>query len=203
MRKTVERAIAVAVLTLLIAAVSFAQGQGQGFGQFQQFREEHKYTFQLMQMVHHIQMINQDPKHTLTPAQAKSVLAVIKPLSTKPKMTQDQAKQALKSLKRIFNVSQLNAMAKIKVPQRRMSSGGFSGPGGAGGQRPQGNRPRMDLSAMKNFNPFYAKASKNDQMTAARQKRQAQFISDLAKKANQAKPAPVKSKAKSSKAKKK
>ncbi len=186
MRKSIERVIALSVLTLLVAAASFAQGQGQGFGQFQQFREEHKYTFQLMQMVHHIGMINADPKHTLTPAQAKSVLSVIKPLSTKPKLTQDQAKQALKDLKKIFNVSQLNAMAKIKAPQRRMGSqGGPGGPGGPGAQRPQGNRPRFDLASMKNFNPFYAKASKNDPMAAARAKRQSQFMSDLTKKANQ------------------
>ena len=182
MRKAIERIAAIAVLTLIAAAASFAQGAGSG--QFQQFRDEHKYTFQLMQMVHHIQMINQDAKHTLTPAQAKSTLAVLKPLASKPKLSQDQAKQALKDLKKVFTVSQLNAMAKIKAPQRRMSSGG---PGGPGGRRPQGNRPRFDLASMKDFNPFYAKASKNDPMAADRQKRQAQFMSDLAKKANQSK----------------
>jgi anionic cell wall polymer biosynthesis LytR-Cps2A-Psr (LCP) family protein len=38
---------------------------------------------------------------------------------------------------------------------------------------------------MKNFNPFYTKASKKDPMAAARAKRQSQFMSDLTKKANQ------------------
>lgn len=191
MRKAFERVMALAILSLLVATASFAQGQAGG--QFQQFREEHKYTFQLMQMVRHIGEIDKDAKHALTPTQAKQVLAVLKPLSTKPKLTQDQAKQALKDLKKIFTVDQLNAMAQIKSPQHRMGSGGPGGPGGPGGQRPQGNRPHWDPAAMKDFNPFYAKADKSDKMAADRTKRTTDFLKSLEKKSKAAKSAPAKS----------
>lgn len=204
--KTFGKIVALAVLTMLVATTAFAQAPGAGGGnpQFAQFREEHKFTFQLMQMVRHIGDIDRDPKHTLTPAQAKKVGAVLKPLRSQPKLTQDQAKQALKSLKVIFTVDQLNAMAKIKSPQRfgggQRPGGGFSGapggqgrPGGPGGQN--GNRPRMDPARMKNFNPFYAKADKSDQFAADRAKRWNDFFSRLDAKAKGAKAAPAKSKA--------
>lgn len=193
MRKTLNQILALAILTLFIAGACIAQGQG---GQFSAFREEHKYTFQLMQMVHHIGAINVQPKYTLTPAQAKQVLAVMKPIRSKSKLTQDQAKQALKDLKRIFNVSQLNAMAKIKPPARRVGPGGSGGPGGPGGPGgAQGNRPRMDSAAMKDFNPFYVKVSKSDPGSMDRGKRMNDTFSGLEKKAKQAKAAPAKAKA--------
>lgn len=193
MSKTLNRILALTTLTLLIAGACLAQGQGGG--QSSAFREEHKYTFQLMQTVRHIGDIDKDPKYTLSPAQAKQVLAVMKPIRAKSKLTQDQAKQALKDLKKIFTVKQLNAMAKIKAPARRMGSGGPGGPGGPGGNA-QGNRPRMDAAAMKDFNPFYTKAGKSDPGAMGRAKRTNEMFSALEKKAKQTKTAPAKSKAK-------
>lgn len=199
MRKAICKTAIFAILALIIASASFAQGPGgPQSGPFAQFREEHKFTFQLSQMVRHIGEIDKDPKHALTPAQAKQVLAVLKPLRTQPKLTQDQAKQALKDLKRVFTVDQLNAMAKIKSPQRRPGMGGPGGPGGPGGQgRPgggmQGNRPRFDMNAMKNFNPFNPKVDKSDQRSVDRAKRMNDMFSDLEKKAKGAKAAPAKS----------
>jgi hypothetical protein len=179
-----------AILVALLAYAACAQAP-QG-GQFSKFQEQHKYTFQLMQMVHHIGIIDNDPKYALTATQAKQVLAVIKPLRTKPKLTEDQAKQALKDLKKIFKVDQLNAMARIKPPQHR-PGGGQGGPGGFSGQaRPggpggpgggQGNRPRFDANAMKDFNPFYSKVDKKDPRSADRAKRWNEFFSALEKKA--------------------
>lgn len=192
MSKTLNRILALTTLTLLIAGACLAQGQGGG--QSSAFREEHKYTFQLMQTVRHIGDIDKDPKYTLSPAQAKQVLAVMKPIRAKSKLTQDQAKQALKDLKKIFTVAQLNAMAKIKTPagQHRMGSGGPGGPGG----NAQGNRPRMDAAAMKDFNPFYTKAGKSDPGAMGRAKRTNDTFSALEKKAKQTKAAPSKGKAK-------
>lgn len=195
MRNAFARVSALTVLTLLVASASFAQMGGGG--QSSQFREEHKYTFQLMQMVHHIELIGQNPKYALTAAQAKQALAVLKPLSTKQKLTQDQAKQALKDLKKVFTVTQLNAMAKIKPPKRMGARpGGPGGPGGPGSPRgPQGDRPRWDPASMKDFNPFYTKVSKSDPMAMGRVKRTTDFIKSLEKKSKQTKPtkAPAKS----------
>ncbi len=180
-----RRALIVSIaLIALLAYAAVAQGQ-QG-GQFAKFQEQHKYTFQLMQMARHIEEINKDPKYTLSATQAKQVLAVLKPLRTKPKLTEDQSKQALKTLKPIFKVDQLNAMARIKPPQRRPGSGS-GGPGGYGGQGGpgggQGNRPRFDPNAMKDFNPFYSKVDKKDPRSADRAKRWNEFFTTLEKKA--------------------
>jgi len=204
MRKAIVRIIGLAMLALLISAASFAQGQ-QG-GAFAQFREDHKYTFQLMQMVRHIGIIDKDSKHTLTPVQAKQVLSVLKPLSSKSKLTQDEAKQALKDLKKVFTVDQLNAMARIKPPQMGRRPGGQGGPGGPGGQggpggpgangNRQGNRMRWDPNAMKDFNPFYTKVSQSDPRSADRAKRWNDFYKSLDKKAKSAKPSPSKGKSK-------
>ena len=132
-----------------------------------------------MSMVRHIGDIDRDPKYTLTPAQAKKVLGVLQPLRSKPKMTQDQAKSALKGLQPILTLAQRNAMARIPSgpggrsggmgmggpgggrPGGGMGMGGPGGPGGAPGGN-AGNRPSFDPNAMKDFNPFYAKASGND-----------------------------------------
>jgi hypothetical protein len=205
--KTFAKIVALAVFAMLVATTAYAQGPAAGgSGQFAQFREEHKFTFQLMQMVRHIGDIDRDPKHALTPAQAKKVLAVLRPLRSKSKLTQDQAKQALKSLKVIFTVDQLNAMAKIKAPQRFGGGqrpgggppGGFGrpsgGPGGPGGNRPAG--PRMDPARMKDFNPFYTNVDKSDPHSVSSAKRWDDFFSKLDAKAKQTKATPAKAPAK-------
>lgn len=192
--KAFAKIIALAVFAMLVATTAYAQGPGgDGSGQFAAFREQHKYTFQLMQMVRHIGDINRDPKYALTQVQAKRVLAVLKPLRSKSKLSQDQAKQALKSLKVIFTVAQLNAMARIKAPKRMSGGqrpgggppGGFGGQGAPGGNRPAG--PRMDSAQMKDFNPFYAKVSKSDPRSAFGAKRWNDFFSKLEAKAKGAK----------------
>jgi len=185
-----SRRIVLAGILMLFAAGSYAQQPGGG-NPFAQMREKYKYTFQLTSMVRHIGDIDKDPKYKLTPAQAKKVLGVLQPLRSKPKMTQDQAKAALKALKPIFTVAQLNAMARIPASAggRRQGGGmGMGGPGGPGGGRPGGpggapggnrpggpggaaGRPAFDPNAMKDFNPFYAKAAPGDQFGARNAKR--------------------------------
>ncbi len=179
------------VLLLLITAVAAVAQPPPGAGGFQmtpemqkqmeawrKWREAHKYTFQLTSTLRALIEIDKDPKTKLTPAQAKKILAVLQPYRNKPKMTQDDAKNALKGIKAALNVNQLNAIARIEA-ERRNRRGGFGGPGagagggmgmrpggpgGAPGPRPggapgAGGRPggsfRMpDPSQMKDFNPF-------------------------------------------------
>jgi len=207
--KKLGKFAALALLTISAASAAFAQAPGAGGNpQFAQFREQHKFTFQLMQMVRHIGIIDRDPKYALTSAQAKKVVAVLKPLRTKPKLTEDQARDTLKSLKPIFTVKQLNGMAKIKAPPRRFSGqrpgGGFGRPGGQGG--PGGNRPpgmrRFDPARMKDFNPFYSKVSKSDPMSADRAKMWNDFFSRLDAKAKGQKVPLAKAAAKPAKPKK-
>lgn len=185
-RKSFRIIVSATALIWLLASVVLAQTGGGGGGQFSQMREKYKYTFQLMSMVRHIEEIDKEPKYKLTQAQAKQVLAVLQPLRSKPKLTQDQAKEVLKGLKKPFTVTQLNAMAKIKDTrpggQRPGGQGAPGGPGGPGGQsRPgaQGQRPRFDPDAMKDFNPFYTEVKAGDEWAARRAERWNQFFKAL------------------------
>ena len=134
------------VLLLLITAVAAVAQPPPGAGGFQmtpemqkqieawrKWREAHKYTFQLTSTLRALIEIDKDQKTKLTPTQAKKILAVLQPYRNKPKMTQDDAKNALKGIKAALNVDQLNAIARIEA-ERRNRRGGFGGPGaGAGG----------------------------------------------------------------------
>lgn len=194
-------AAAVALMAMLVCSASVAQEppppeprNGSSSGQFSQMREKYKYTFQLMSMAHHIGEINKDPKYALTQTQARKVLAVLQPLRSKPKLTQDQAKEALKKLKPVFTTTQLNAMAKIK-PRRPGQGQPGAGQGRPGGPPPGGDRagrPRFDPNAMKDFNPFYAKAAKGDEFAARRAARWNDFFKALDSRAKGIKTAPAK-----------
>lgn len=178
------------VLLFAFVATALAQQQ-QGGGQMSAMREKYKYTFDLMQMVRHIGDINKDAKHALTPAQSKQVLAVLKPLRSQPKLTQDGAKDVMKRLKKVFTADQLNAMARIKShfgsgPGQGRGPGGPGGPGGPrpGGQNGQGGGQRhFDPNRMKDFNPFYANAPRGDDRAASRAKRWNDFFASLEAKA--------------------
>lgn len=150
---------------------------------FRKWREQHKYTFQLTSTLRAVdQGLDQNPKTKLTAAQAKKILAVLQPLRNKSKMTQDEAKDALKKIKAALTVDQLNALARYEQERRNrrggpggfggggmgMRPGGPGGPGGPGAPGAPGARPggpggpgggpgqfRMpDPAQMKDFNPF-------------------------------------------------
>ncbi len=210
MKRLARLVIPICLLATFATTMVCAQGMGGGTSgdnsQFAAFRAEHKFTFQLSQMVRKIGQIDQDPKYTLKPIQAKQILAVLKPLRSKPKMTQDQAKAALKQLKAVLTIDQLNAMARIKQPQRmgggagggqgmgRPGGGGFGGPGmggqgmgRTGGAQGMGARPPMDMNAMKNFNPFYKNPKGEQGFMARGAKRTDAFFAALQAKAAKAK----------------
>jgi len=174
-------------MILVVAFAVSALAQQQGGGQFSAMREKYKYTFQLMTMVRHIGEIDKDKKYTLTPAQAKKMLAILTPWRSKPKMTQDQAKDVARKLKSVLTAAQLNAMARIKS-HFGQGPGGRGGPGGGPGQGgpprpPQGERRHFDPNAMKDFNPFYTKVAKGDTRAAERAKRWNEFFAALQVKA--------------------
>lgn len=175
------------VLLLVVAAIAAIAQPPPGAGGFQmtpemqrrmeefrKWREAHKYTFQLTSTLRAIEQIDKDPKTKLTSAQAKKILAVLQPYRNKPKMTQDDAKNALKGIKAALNVNQLNAIARIEAERRNRRGGpGGPGPGGGGmgmmrpgapggqpggapgaGGRPGGSFRMPNPAQMKDFNPF-------------------------------------------------
>lgn len=135
-------------------AVGGGQASGDMRQRFAEFQEQHKYTFQLMRMAGNIGKLD-EAQAPLTKAQAKQVLAVLQPLRAKETLTQDEAKEALKGLKKVLTEKQLNKIAAMKQPERRGGGMGGNRARTEGGRAPGGQRPpRMDPNAMKNFNPF-------------------------------------------------
>jgi hypothetical protein len=145
------RMTSLAALTLAVtAAGAFAQGGpggpggGGGFDpammrRFQQWREKHKFAFQVSGMVNAVARLANEQNAKLTQAQAKKIYAVLGPWTGKPAMNEDEAKNVLKSIKATLNVNQLNAVARIQAEQRnRMGRGGR---GGGGGRGPGGGGP--------------------------------------------------------------
>jgi len=177
-RMTLWTGVLVMVVTAIAAVAQPPPGAG-GFQmtpemqkrmeEFRKWREAHRYTFQLTSTLRGLEVLDRDAKTKLTPAQAKKILAVLQPLRNEPKLTQDKAKNALKQIKAVLTVNQLNALARYEADRRNrrggpggggmgMRPGGMGGPGGAPGARPGGPggaRPQMpNPSQMKDFNPF-------------------------------------------------
>ncbi len=156
---------ALVVATMASVALAMAQQPSpQMMAQWQQFREQHKYHFQLREMFYKIgELEKKGGKTALTKEQAKKILGILKPLTQKEKLTSDEAKKALKELKAVLRADQLNALQRIQLPRWGGRQGGFGGPpggaggptgGGAGGPGGGGMR-QFDPSQMQNFNPLY------------------------------------------------
>jgi len=152
-----------------------AGGGGMQPGAFEDFRKSHQFTFQLSRLAGNIGRLEKEGKTPLKPDQAKSMLAVLKPLRRLESMDQDQAKAAIKDLQKILTEDQRAAISTM-APEHRFRSGG-----GSSGQRPSGERPRFDMKAMENFNPF--NPSKDSPMYERSKKRMDDLFAALEKKA--------------------
>jgi hypothetical protein len=155
-------------------------------------------------MLRGINELDKDSATALTQPQAKQVLAVLKPWQTKPKMTQDDAKNVMKGVKKVLSTRQLNALSRVQdrgpgsrggpggggfggPPGGGPGGGGFGGPPGGGppggfranGGGGQGGRRRFDPAAMKNFNPLLTKADPNNPMASRRVERNKRMFADL------------------------
>jgi hypothetical protein len=187
---------------------------GGNMAAFQKFREQHKYTFQLTRMLRGLGELDKDSATALTPTQAKGVLAVLKPWQTKPKMTQDDAKNVMKGVKKVLTARQLNALSRVQdrgfggggrggpggggPPGGAPGGGGFGGPPGggppgggppggfrgAGGGGPGGGMRRFDPATMKNFNPLLTKADSSNPMAGRRVERNKRMFAELEQRAS-------------------
>lgn len=166
-----SRAIVVVAALMLMAMAAIAQPPPQMMQQFQKFREEHKYHFQLRETFLKLGELEKKGGQTaLTKDQAQKLLAIFQPLTKKEKLTADEAKEVLKKIKEILRADQLNALQRIQLPRMRRPGGGPGGPGGApsgpggaapggpgggpGGPGGPGGGPRFDPSQLRNFNPL-------------------------------------------------
>lgn len=169
---------------------------------WRKWRDQHKYTFQLTGFVNAMAQLDKEGK-PLNADQKKKVLAVIKPLTTKTKLTQDDARNALRDLKKPLTTAQLNIISRISSQQQQRRGmgggsggggggrpgGGFGGGGGQGtgqnGQRnPQDAARRfmeMDPAKMKDYNPFNTTKKPDNPMTERFQTQLKQFMAKLSK----------------------
>ena len=119
-------------------------GGGGGFNPaaFMKFREQHKYTFQLSTTTGRgLMECERTPQTRIKPDQAKKIIGVLTPLKKKPKLTQDEAKAAIKKLQVIFDGKQLTAVDKAIQSSQRRPGGGGPGGGAPGGGGPGGGAP--------------------------------------------------------------
>jgi hypothetical protein len=154
------------VLVALAAVPTLAQGPPPGGPpggmppEFQKMRAQSQYRRQMRDQLRAVSEINRGPATALTPIQAKQLLAIVKPWTTKAKMTEEDAKTIMRSVKKVLTPRQLTAMASVK-PQRGFGGGpggrpsgfGPGGPGGPGGGPPGGFRPGGPGGPGRGFDP--------------------------------------------------
>lgn len=99
-------------------------GQDQGRPQVSQ---EFAGKMHLMRMAFLIGALERSDKDALTPAQAKQVLVILRPLRSKPKLSNEESQQIAARLDRVFTKEQREAMANMTANSR-------------GAQRPDGER---------------------------------------------------------------
>jgi hypothetical protein len=196
-----------ALLALAVSVTAQVPGGGPGGGggmppQMQKFMAQNKYKMQMRQQIRAINEINRNPATAITATQAKQLLGILKPWTAKPKMTEEDAKGIMRSVKKVMNARQLTAMGNVK-PQRGFGGGGGrpgGGPGGPGafGGRPGGGGPggpggpgggpggggrRFDPSRMKDVNFLSTKADPNNPRGSRRVESNKRMIAMLEAKA--------------------
>jgi hypothetical protein len=133
-------------------------GMLQRMQRMSQFRDEHKFTFQLLRITNGVRRLDTPPAPALSAAQARAILATLQPLRTRLTLSQDEAKSAVLAIQRTLTVEQRTVIAQ--QGERRRQSGmmpgrGAGGSGGSGGPRSaSGQPPAFDPEAMKDFNPL-------------------------------------------------
>lgn len=169
---------------------------------WRKWREEHKYTFQLLGLVGGLMQLEQEGK-PLSAKQAKQVLAILQPLTKKQKLTQEEARKAQFALQKVLTAAQLNTISRMRAEARRrrgegsgrprngFMGGGAPGGGAGGNHQSPGGRERqsgarfmqMDPAKLKNFNPFYFSGKPETPMMERYRSRMKKFMTELGKKA--------------------
>jgi uncharacterized membrane protein YgcG len=169
MRKTW---LAVAVtIGMIFPACVWAQGMGGPRGS-----RRNDPKFRLSGLMRGIGELERGKKAALNKAQAKRIVAAVRPWQNKPRMAESEAKSLYMKMNAVLTTRQKNELDKMAAQNRRFGGGengraGGAGAGGAGGGRmgggfssPGGGAPsaaqmqqmrqRMQ-SFFKTYNPFY------------------------------------------------
>jgi hypothetical protein len=142
----------VMAVVLMAAATAWAQAPRSDAGGGASTRGARSPKFQLMDTVLSLGELTESKKCPLSAAQAKKAADLVKGLQRKQKLTDDDAKAALKSLKVGLTTRQLTELSRLSRERReRMMTrsrqgagmaGGKGGPGMAGGKGGPGTAGR-------------------------------------------------------------
>lgn len=166
-----------------------------------EFRKQHEQMFKLQHAFFTLAVLERTGASTLTAAQAKQILDIMTPLRSKPKLTEEEAKQALARVNKVLTAGQLKAIADAESGRGNRPRPGDGqrppppapGPGQKppeGARRPpqgesgQPREPRQfDPEAMKDFNPFYTGVPNGGAIGPGQGRRMDVFFDTLTKKA--------------------
>lgn len=125
-----------------------AGGPGGAPGGFAEFQKSHRYAFQLMRLISNVGRIEEEGKAALTPAQAKSMLALLQPLRELESLDEPAAEDAIVALQDILTDQQRSAISALPPdPQFRRS-------GPPPGQASSGPPPGAAADRLGSFNPL-------------------------------------------------
>lgn len=124
-------------------------------GQFAEMQKMHKYAFQLVRLVENIGRLEENGKAPLTSAQAKSVLAVLKPLRESDSLEEASARDAVTAMRGILTDKQYSVISAFP-PERQFRRNGPppSGRGPMGPPPNGGSPPNGAPRSMEEFNPL-------------------------------------------------
>lgn len=162
-----RRVLLLSCVVAWASLMAWAQAQEPGGGGRAGFRRTAKMTLSFQ--IRGLGELEKGNKAPLTKAQAKQVVALVKPWETKPKMGEEDAKGLNKKINGVLTIKQKNELDRIAAQARRSwgsQRGGQTGGGGgapgskAGAPTPeqmekwQQTRKKME-SFFKDYNPFY------------------------------------------------
>jgi hypothetical protein len=153
---------------------------------WEKWRENHKHVQALGQTVMGFGTLESDPKNALTRDQARKILPILKEWRTKKVMSNEDALKVNRALTGPLTDAQLKKIAT--TPRFGRGGPGFGGGArmGGGAQRPQGGRPRFDISKMpdpKDYNPLNPDSLPFEGIRAQAKQRMDKLMQDLAERA--------------------
>ena len=152
---------------------------------WQQWGDSHKSLSRLQAMIVQVAGLDKEPGSRLSPQQAGKFLGIMKMWSTKPTMSDDQAKQVSKQIGAMLTTKQIQKMATMSNPFGQGAGGGMGGmrPGGGAGA---GGRMGGGPGGMKipdppkgGYNPFNADTMPFPQTRPMIKKMQQDFMTQL------------------------
>lgn len=117
-----------------------------------EFQKAHKYALQLMKLVGNVGRLEEQDKASLTPVQAKSILAILEPLRKQDSLDEPAARKAVIEMQSVLTDEQRAAISALPpLPKFRQ---GNQPPGPPPSGAPVGPPPGVGPKPTGGFNPL-------------------------------------------------